>query len=272
MKITTLLENGSISKELKSAHGLSVFIEFKGKKILFDLGPNNYYIKNATKLGVNLKDVDILIISHGHFDHGNGLNKFLKINKKALVYVSSKAFEEHYKKVGLVKLPIGIKKPKDIERLRFIDTDLTIEKGINIYSNVEYVKQIVGDSSLVVKTEDGYSEDVFDHEIYLVLSEDDNKVLFSGCSHKGIKNIMDSIEERKAFTVSHVIGGFHLSHYDDSSEIENAFIKDLGESLFKHSTSKYFSCHCTGDKAYDALKVDMNDKLERIMTGSIVNI
>lgn len=272
MKITTLLENGSISKELKSAHGLSVYIEYKDKKILFDLGPNNYYLKNAAKLGINLKEVDYLIISHGHFDHGNGLKKFLNINKKALVYVSSKAFKKHYKEIGFVKVPIGIKRPSDVERLRFIDTDLTIEKGINIYSNVEYIKQVIGDSSLTARTSDGYGEDQFNHEIYMVLSEDDNRVLFSGCSHKGIKNIMDSIEKRKGFEVSHVIGGFHLSHYDNKDDKQNEYIKDLGSSLFKHSTSKYFSCHCTGDTAFNALKEDMNEKLERIMTGSVINI
>lgn len=272
MKVTTLLENGSISNKLKSAHGLSVFIEYKDKKILFDLGPNNYYLKNAKKLGVKLNEVDYLIISHGHFDHGNGLTKFLNVNSKALVYVSSKAFEGYYKKNGMIKIPIGIKKPQDTERLRFIDTDLTIEEGIKMYSNVEYVKQIIGDNSLMVKTVSGYDEDHFDHEIYMVLTEGKNKVLFSGCSHKGIKNIIDSIEQRRNIEISHVIGGFHLSHYDKSNVEESNYLNELGQSLYNHPTSKYFSCHCTGDEAFDVLKKDMNEKLERIMTGSIINI
>lgn len=272
MKITTLLENGSISKALKSAHGLSVFIEYKDKKILFDLGPNNYYLKNAKKLGVDLREVDYLIISHGHYDHGNGLNKFLSINSKALVYVSSKAFEGHYKKVGMTKIPIGIRKPKKIERLRFVDAEVTIEEGIKMYASVPYVKQVIGDDSLKVKTATGFEEDHFDHEIYMVLTEGENKVLFSGCSHKGIKNIMDTIEKRKSIEISHVIGGFHLSHYDNSNDVENNYLADLGQRLYKHKTSKYFSCHCTGDEAFDVLKKDMNEKLERIMTGSIINI
>ena len=272
MKITTLLENGSISKELKSAHGLSVYIEYKDKKILFDLGPNNYYLKNAKKLGVDISDVDYLIISHGHFDHGKGLNKFLNINNKALVYVSSKAFEQHYKKIGMVKIPIGIKRPKDVNRLRFVDADLTIEEGIKMYSNVEYVKQVIGDDSLVVKTDAGFEVDQFDHEIYLVLTEGNNKVLFSGCSHKGIKNIMDTIEKRRKIEISHVIGGFHLSHYDNSKDEENNYLNELGQSLYNNPTSKYFSCHCTGNESFEVLKKDMNEKLERIMTGSIIEI
>ncbi|MFK5884151.1 MAG: MBL fold metallo-hydrolase [Candidatus Izemoplasma sp.] len=272
MKITTLLENGTLTKNLKSAHGLSVYIEYKEKKILFDLGPNNYYLKNAKKLGIDLSEVDYLIISHGHFDHGNGLAKFLKLNKKAQVYVSSKAFEKHYKEVGFVKIPIGIKKPKDAERLVFVDSDIKIEDGINLFSNVDYIAQVINDSRLTAKTLDGYGEDHFNHEIYLVLSEDNNRVLLSGCSHKGIKHIMDSIEKRKKYEISHVIGGFHLSHYDDTSEIHNDYLKELGSNLLNHSTSKYFSCHCTGDKAFDELKKQMNHKLERIMTGSIINI
>lgn len=272
MKITTLLENGSNSKELKSAHGLSLFIKYKDKYILFDLGPNNYYLKNAVKLGIDLSLVDYLIISHGHFDHGNGLNKFLKINKKAKVFVSSKAFEKHYKEIGLVKIPIGIKRPKDVERLIYVDSDMVIEEGINLFSNVEYVKQIIGDSSLTAKTSEGYGPDEFEHEIYLVLNENENKVLISGCSHKGIKHIIDSIEERKKYTISHVVGGFHLSHYDNLNSVHNKYLKELGNNLFKHSTSKYFSCHCTGDNAFNMLKNDMNQKLERIKTGSVIDI
>jgi len=81
------MENDTLDKKLKSAHGLSMYIEHENHKILFDLGPNNYFLKNAEVLGVNLKEVDIVIISHGHFDHGNGLRKFMGlIQKRKYIY------------------------------------------------------------------------------------------------------------------------------------------------------------------------------------------
>ena len=99
MKIITLVENRTTSKEYKCKHGLSLYIETSNQKILFDMGPNNYYLQNAKKLDVKIEDVDLAVISHGHFDHGGGLGSFLKVNDKAKVYLSKKAFCKHYKKL-----------------------------------------------------------------------------------------------------------------------------------------------------------------------------
>lgn len=272
MKIITLMENGKIDKDFYSAHGLSLYIETDGKKILFDLGPNNKYLKNALKLGVKIKDIDVLVISHGHFDHGNGLKKFLKINSKAKVYLSDEAFAKHYKALKGIHIPIGIKKPKDLERIHFIKLDEVITKNIKIYSNVEYVKQVIGDASLLMKVDGHYELDRFDHEIYLVIKEDDNIVLFSGCSHKGIENIILTIEKRQKAKFTHIIGGFHMSHYNPKDSVQTEYLAGLGKKLIKDSNSKFYSCHCTGDEAFTALKKQMDNNLDRIMTGTILEI
>ena len=111
MRVVTLLEDETENKKLNAIHGLSLYIEANGKKILFDLGPNKYYLKNAKKLGINIADIDLLVISHGHNDHGNGISKFLKVNEKATVYLSKYVFETHAKKTHGDYTAIGIKKP-----------------------------------------------------------------------------------------------------------------------------------------------------------------
>lgn len=271
MKVIALLENEKIRKDLKSSHGLSLYIEANGKKILFDLGPNNYYLKNAKKLGVDITEVDILVISHGHFDHGKGLSKFLKINTKAKVYLSKSAFDKHIKFLKGLYIPIGIKKPKDFDRIHFIDLDESIVKGVKLYSNVEYVKQLISDNSLLRKVDGAYINDEFDHEIYLVIKEGENKVLFSGCSHKGIANIVSSIQTREKFEFTHVIGGFHLSHYNNQDLAQMEYLESLGKELLQNN-AQYFSCHCTGKDAFNDLKNQMNTKLETINTGSVTII
>lgn len=96
MKITCLIENTTHFDTVECEHGLSLFIEYNGLKILFDMGQTELFYENAQKLGISLSDVDFAVLSHGHCDHGGGLKKFLEINKAAPVYLSRYAFEPHY--------------------------------------------------------------------------------------------------------------------------------------------------------------------------------
>lgn len=273
MRIVTLLENDSIRNDLKSAHGLSLYIEHNHRKILFDIGPGNQYIKNAKKLGVDIKDVDYLIISHGHRDHGRGISKFLRKNKKAKVYIQETAFQKLYKNFKKIYLPIGIRKPVFSRRLVMVNDDIKIDNGIKIYHNVKAVDQIIKDDTLLKKDPiDGFVQDDFDHEIYLVLYGGKSKVLFSGCSHKGIENIIDSIELKEKKPFSAVVAGFHFSHYDSSNLRQTMYLDDFSEKMTTKGKVTYYTGHCTGDEAYLDLKQRMKDSLQRIKTGTEINL
>ena len=91
MKITALVENQS-NCELKPVHGLALYIETEKHKLLFDLGPDDTLLKNAEKRGIDLGQVDTVVISHGHFDHGGALAAFLEVNHTARIYVQRRAF------------------------------------------------------------------------------------------------------------------------------------------------------------------------------------
>jgi len=95
----TLVENTAISSEYGCKHGLCIYIETPNHKILFDLGPNKLFVENALKMNVDISDIDTVIISHGHKDHGGALKYFLEQNKKAKIYIRKEAFEPHYIKV-----------------------------------------------------------------------------------------------------------------------------------------------------------------------------
>ena len=95
MKITALVENIS-DGSVRSAHGLSFYIETKMHKLLFDVGPNSTLFENAVKKHIDLSQVDTVIISHGHKDHGGALKRFLQINRTAKIYLQKSAFENVY--------------------------------------------------------------------------------------------------------------------------------------------------------------------------------
>ena len=96
IKVTTLIENTCVSDrtDLTSEHGVSMHIKFGTTNILFDTGGSDNFINNAIKLDVDISDVDILVISHAHRDHGGGLNYFFKENSKAKVYMHENSKNE----------------------------------------------------------------------------------------------------------------------------------------------------------------------------------
>lgn len=270
MRIVTLLENESSQKELKASHGLSLYIETDKHRILFDVGPNNYFMKNAKYMGIRIEDIDMVVISHGHNDHATGLAKFLKLNKTAKIYLSKHVFDEHVKIKGNDHINIGIKQPKTgQDRFVYVHEDIQIDDNLRIVANVPYKPQVIADDGLKVYEQGRYKDDKFHHEIYLVVKEHPHVCLFSGCSHKGIENIVDTIEQNTNQIFTHIFGGYHLSHYDPFNFKETDYLTHLGQKFDKR-TSRFYSCHCTGDDAFYQLKIHMREKLYRLRTGDTI--
>ena len=88
-RIIILSDNRTDNPLLETEHGLSVYLEYNGRKYLLDTGASDLFMRNAEKLGVDLSEVDYCLISHGHNDHIGGLPAFLEVNHKAKVILSS---------------------------------------------------------------------------------------------------------------------------------------------------------------------------------------
>ncbi|MEG0321279.1 MAG: MBL fold metallo-hydrolase, partial [Oscillospiraceae bacterium] len=107
MKLTVLMENapaGAFAHE----HGLSIHMEYNGKNYLLDAGSSGKFAENATALKIDLSKVDAAVLSHGHYDHGDGLGGFFAENKTAPVYLRPDALNPQYFKAGLIKKFIGV--------------------------------------------------------------------------------------------------------------------------------------------------------------------
>ena len=87
-RIIILSDNRTVNPLLEVEHGLSVYMEYNGRKYLLDTGASDLFIRNAEKLGVNLCEVDYCLISHGHNDHIGGLSVFLEMNHRAKIILS----------------------------------------------------------------------------------------------------------------------------------------------------------------------------------------
>lgn len=258
MKITVLTENTSVCSDIGFEHGLSLYIETENHKLLFDMGQTELFAINAEKLGVNLKDVDMAVLSHGHYDHGGGLKKFLEINQTAPVYINKNAFGKYYN--GTEKY-IGLDDEiKSSDRIILTDDFLEIDQGLSLFScNNKSKFYDLGSFGLNKLTDGEYVPDDFLHEQYLLIEENGKKILISGCSHKGILNIVNW------FDADVIIGGFHFSKLplDDK-------LKEYAEYLNGFKTS-FYTCHCTGLEQYEFMKKYM-DNLDYISCGKSITI
>jgi 7,8-dihydropterin-6-yl-methyl-4-(beta-D-ribofuranosyl)aminobenzene 5'-phosphate synthase len=274
MKITALAENISVTEGLAAEHGLSLFIETNKKKLLFDMGQGSIFAKNAVHLDVDLKQVDICVISHGHYDHGGGLKTFLELNTDSPIFIHQKAFGDYYaNRLGAPKEYIGLDKtllPND----RFVKTNeyLMIEEGLELFSNVTGDTLVPsGNIDLFEKSGDTFIPDNFDHEQNLIISENGKMVLIAGCAHKGIINIVESFHSLKGKYPDYVVGGFHLYNRASGGSENTDTIDAIGKYLLS-TGAIYYTCHCTGQESFNSLKTVMADKIEYLSTGNQINI
>ncbi len=252
MKITALVENKT-KCELKAKHGLSLYIETENHKILFDLGPDSTLFENAKSRNINLSEVDTVIISHGHIDHGGALRQFLKINRIAKIYVQRKAFEAHFLKILFMKVDIGLnKKIENHPQIILIEGDFQIDNELSLFiveSKNKYYSNT--NDSLYAKN----IKDDFQHEQNLIIQEQQTAIIM-GCGHTGIINIMKKAEK---YSPALCVGGYHLFNPLTKKTVSKELLMQIANELKKYSQTQFYTCHCTGTEAFNILSQQISN-------------
>ncbi|MGB4661378.1 MAG: MBL fold metallo-hydrolase [Mobilitalea sp.] len=273
MIIKTLVEDTTSSESYKCIHGLCLYIETELHKILFDLGPNDLFLKNAKKMGVNIEDIDTVIISHGHYDHGGGLKYFLKNNQKAKIYIHASAFEPHYAGMLGMKFEVGLdRKLENDNRLIRSAGILKIDDELQLFSDIDDDKYLPkSNHKLYKKTGKQYIQDTFEHEQNLIIRENDTYALFTACSHNGIINIVEKAESICSQEMKYVIGGYHFYQLMLQREDNRIFLENVASFMTRGNTI-YYTCHCTGVKVYEFMRLMMKKQLNYLSTGNEIEL
>jgi len=274
MYIQALIENTCSNGKLHSEHGLSLYIETKKHKILFDTGASGKFAENAKLLGVHLGAVDIAFLSHGHYDHGGGLRTFLELNQQAPVYIRKEAFGKFYgkKEDGLEKIGLDEELRNHPRVVLVEETDFAIDEELRLFSGVN--KNVLlpeANKALFEETvNQEIKKDSFIHEQYLIIREKDQETVISGCSHRGIVNILARYDELSTGSLKTLVGGLHLMNPAAGKNSPEGLAVDIAHQLMKRKQTRYYTCHCTGEEAFTTLKNIMGEQISYISTGEII--
>ena len=264
MKLVVLVDNAPGKQDgLIAEHGLSIWMEVDGQQWLIDTGESDAFAQNASRLGINIADVDHLILSHGHRDHCGGLETFLSLNDKAKIYLSANIDDNHYfstRRGAKRDISLNHSLIKDnAERFVFVGEDTALNDSVSVITTIPLKHPQPQANATLLKND---LPDNFNHEIVIAVNTPHGAIIISPCSHNGILNTLDACSHLGAIT--HYIGGTHL--VDDFENSED--LTHLTSTIKRyHPSLTLISGHCTGESAKSAFKSVLNDKFIDFHTG-----
>ncbi len=263
MRITVLNDNRCYNPLFNNEHGLSLYIEYNNKKMLLDTGASDIFKKNAEKLNININDIDVVFLSHGHYDHADGL-EYIDSHPPLIMHPNAR----DYRQSKRTKRYGGISLNHDdlMKRFDLIETREPYEYINNVYflgkikrnNNFEALK-------FPMITRNGLDDQVED-DSGIVIKTDQGIVVISGCAHSGICNTIEYAKE-----VAHddrilaVMGGFHLKENDEAT---HKTIQYMIDNNIKH----IYLAHCTSDIVCNEFVRCLKEKVTIMATGETYQI
>jgi 7,8-dihydropterin-6-yl-methyl-4-(beta-D-ribofuranosyl)aminobenzene 5'-phosphate synthase len=271
--ITTLVENSvaQSGKALLGEHGLSFYIETGGRKILFDTGQNLAISNNARVLGIDLSQIDTVVLSHGHYDHSSGLQSILASNKNFTLYGHPDVFSPKVKKNNENFKYIGI----PVEKADIANSGVSLKLGSN---PVEIAPGVMTSGEIALENDFEDVEPMFflkkDKEVIpdtladdqaLILETDKGVVVLLGCSHRGVINTLTHVARLKGTAKIHaILGGLHLGKASDGK------LAKIIDRLRGFSLEMLGVGHCTGPRAFLALATEFKDRVFLNTVGKVI--
>jgi 7,8-dihydropterin-6-yl-methyl-4-(beta-D-ribofuranosyl)aminobenzene 5'-phosphate synthase len=258
MTISVLTDNHP-GVRTPSEHGLSYLIEFDGRKLLFDTGQSDLFLRNAEAMRIDMTNIDMVILSHGHFDHGDGL---MYLSGGRLI-CHPDCFVKRYRKAD--NSFIGLKNTKEEIGKKF-----SIETSAKPYKISE--KSIfLGEIPRLTDFESGTTSFVFKDRIPDYVT-DDSAVAFmlpeglfvvTGCGHAGIVNTLEHAKRVTGINnLFGIMGGFHLKEINRQTQETIRYLKE-------NKTIHVYPSHCTELPALSAFYESFGMTL--VKTGNIYN-
>lgn len=260
MKYTFVINNHLTDNRLKTEHGLCIYLEANNVKILLDTGSSPETLSyNAQILGINLASIDYVFLSHGHRDHTGGLEAVINKNHSVKIIASKRLkntrfYSERNNQLKDISTPIDLNQLHN--QMIWIEDgeEKIINNFIKIFGNSSNIfPKPKANKNLKTKLPDSTEilVDSFEHELIFSVTTDDATLIFTGCCHNGILNILKSANEKGIKNITHIVGGFHLLDPRDGQtfESDDELLKIATFLQKNYPQTKIETCHCTGENA-----------------------
>lgn len=274
-KVTTLVENSvaQSGQALLAEHGLSFYIETGNRKILFDTGQNLAISNNARVLGIELNQIDTVVLSHGHYDHSGGLQSILERNKDFTLYGHPDVFSPKVKKTNGNYKYIGIPlKKNDIVdcgvSLQLSCEPVEIAPGVMTSGEIALENDFEdAEPMFFLKKDETAVPDTLADDQALILDTAKGVVVLLGCSHRGVINTLNHVAQLKGNRKIHaILGGLHLGKASDGK-----LAKIIGH-LREFDLAMIGVGHCTGPRAFLALANEFKDRVFFNTVGNVIEL
>ncbi len=263
MEIRVVAENSIYKEKLLAEHGLAFWIKMGNTEYLFDTGQGLVLDNNLEELGINIDDLAGILLSHGHYDHANGLKGLFEVRSDLRLYGHSDIFIPKYsqRSSGLLYRGMNITRD-DVENFISVNEAREIEEGLWMTGEIAVDnREEILRPDYKVKVDDELKVDQFRDDQALFIETEEGIVVLLGCSHSGVVNTLKYIKELTAGQrIAAIIGGMHLIHAD--MERIDAIIDYLQELDF----DLLAPLHCTGFKAAARMNSVFKD---RVVAGGV---
>jgi 7,8-dihydropterin-6-yl-methyl-4-(beta-D-ribofuranosyl)aminobenzene 5'-phosphate synthase len=274
LRFTVLVDDSAGNEDLRSEHGLSVWIEADHLRVLFDTGQGTTAMENARRLGLEPAEIDAVAISHGHNDHTGGLAETLASCQKAHLFLHPAALRERYSRstdgtVRAAGFPLGAGElfAARKEYVHWTNAVTHLQPAVFMTGEIPRTLPLEAPAGKFYLDAECKTPDPLLDDQALAFETVDGVVVFLGCCHAGVSNTLScALGASRTGRLRAVVGGMHLAKASPEA------VALLADGIEKLHPQLICPCHCTGKAAREYLAERFPDAFFELRTGSSLTL